>query len=43
MQDINDLIKTMVLRDLDGGIITTVTYDSNAPVEKTLQIASPST
>ena len=26
----------MVLRDLDGGHISTVSYDSNAPVEKTL-------
>ncbi len=36
-QDINDLIKSMVLRDLDGGHISAVSYDSNAPVEKTLQ------
>ncbi|HBI42550.1 MAG TPA: DUF4139 domain-containing protein, partial [Planctomycetales bacterium] len=36
-QDINDLIKSMVLRDLDGGHIAAVSYDSNAPVEKTLQ------
>ena len=35
--DINDLIKSMVLRDLDGGHISAVSYDSNAPVEKTLQ------
>ena len=27
----------MVLRDLDGGDIAAVCYDSNAPVEKTLQ------
>ena len=27
----------MVLRDLDGGHISAVSYDSNAPVEKTLQ------
>ena len=37
VQDINDLIKSMVLRDLDGGHIAAVSYDSNAPVEKTLQ------
>src|ERR1700692_3777987 len=37
VQDINDLIKSMVLRDLDGGVISTVNYDSNAPVEKTLK------
>ena len=36
VQDINDLIKSMVLRDLDGGHISAVSYDSNAPVEKTL-------
>src|SRR3954451_3869143 len=34
--DINDLIKSMVLRDLDGGHVTTVSYDSNAPIERTL-------
>src|SRR5437660_11044089 len=27
----------MVLRDLDGGHVAAVSYDSNAPVEKTLQ------
>src|ERR1700691_4708704 len=37
VQDINDLLKSMVLRDLDGGIISTVSYDSNAPVERTLK------
>ena len=37
VSDINDLIKSMVLRDLDGGHIAAVSYDSNAPVEKTLQ------
>ncbi len=36
-QDINDLIKSMVLRDLNGGHVSAVSYDSNAPVEKTLQ------
>ena len=36
-QDINDLIKSMVLRDLDGGHVSAVSYDSNAPVEKTLK------
>jgi hypothetical protein len=35
--DINDLIKSMVLRDMDGGHVSAVSYDSNAPVEKTLQ------
>ncbi len=37
VQDINDLLKSMVIRDLDGGVISTVAYDSNAPVEKTLK------
>src|SRR6266851_2367907 len=35
--DINDLLKSMVLRDLDGGHVSTVSYDSNAPVERTLK------
>jgi hypothetical protein len=37
VSDINDLLKSMVLRDLDGGHISTVSYDSNAPVERTLK------
>lgn len=37
VQDINDLLKSMVLRDLDGGHIAAVSYDSNAPAEKTLK------
>src|SRR5262249_41851986 len=36
-QDINDLIKSMTLRDMDGGHISAVSYDSNVPVERTLQ------
>jgi hypothetical protein len=35
--DINDLLKSMVLRDLDGGAIAAVSYDANAPIERTLQ------
>jgi hypothetical protein len=35
--DVNDLLKSMVLRDLDGGHVTAVSYDSNAPVERTLR------
>src|SRR5207248_11058410 len=35
--DINDLIKSMTLRDLDGGHIDAVSYQSNVPVERTLQ------
>src|SRR5579872_6165692 len=37
VENINDLLKSMVLRDLDGGVISTVSYDSNAPIEKTLK------
>ena len=37
VRDVNDLLKSMVVRDLDGGVVTTVSYDSNAPVEKTLK------
>src|SRR6266853_1723430 len=35
--DINDLIKSMVLRDLDGGAISAVSIDSSAPTERTLK------
>src|SRR5439155_21201033 len=37
VRDVNDLIKSMTLRDLDGGHVGAVSYDSNAPVERTLQ------
>src|SRR4029077_13998110 len=37
VSDINDLIKSMVPRDQDGGHISTVSYDSNAPIERTLK------
>jgi hypothetical protein len=37
VSDINDLIKSMVLRDLDGGHVAAVSYDSNAPIERTLK------
>src|SRR3954465_6294754 len=36
-QDVNDLLKSMVLRDLDGGHVSAVSYDSAAPVERTLR------
>jgi hypothetical protein len=35
--DINDLLKSMVVQDLGGGQISTVTYPSRDPVTKTLQ------
>jgi hypothetical protein len=37
VQDVNDLLKSLVVRDLGGGQVTTVAYDSHDPVEKTLQ------
>src|SRR5262245_25360103 len=37
VQDITDLLKSMVLQDLGGGLISAVSYDSQAPIEKTLQ------
>ena len=37
VQDINDLLKSMVLQDLGGGHVSAVNYDSQAPVEKTLR------
>src|SRR4051794_8275610 len=36
-QDINDLLKSMVVQDLDGGQVATVSYDSRDPIEKTLK------
>jgi len=35
--DVNDLLKSMVLQDLGGGNISTVTYGSRDPITKTLQ------
>jgi hypothetical protein len=37
VQDINDLLKSMILQDLDGGQISAVSYDSQDPLDKTLQ------
>ncbi len=34
---INDIIKSLVLRDLDGGTINAVSYASKDPIEKTLK------
>jgi hypothetical protein len=36
-ENVNDLIKSMTLRDIDGGVITAVSYESNVPVERTLK------
>src|SRR4051794_20543625 len=35
--DINDLIKSMTLQDLGGGLVSAVAYDSHDPVERTLK------
>jgi hypothetical protein len=35
--DINDLLKSLVLQDMSGGKVTTIGYDSQDPVEKTLK------
>src|SRR3954453_4069437 len=37
VQDVKDLLQSLVVRDLDGGNVSTIAYDSNAPVERTLQ------
>lgn len=34
---INDILKSLVLQDMDGGKVTTVQYPSQDPVEKTLK------
>src|SRR5690242_13227904 len=35
--DVNDLLKSMLLEDLGGGKVSTVSYDSQEPVEVTLK------
>src|SRR3954452_10231473 len=35
--DVNDLIKSLTLQDLDGGLVSAVNYDSHDPVERTLK------
>src|SRR5437762_3153237 len=35
--DINDLLKSLVVQDLGGGTVTAVTYDSRDPLTKTLK------
>src|SRR5215472_5458952 len=37
VQDINDLLKSMVLQDLGGGHISAVSYESRDPIDKTLK------
>jgi len=36
-KDINDLLKSLVVQDLDGGRVTEVTYSSRDPLTRTLQ------
>src|SRR5688572_1701728 len=40
VRDINDLLKSMVLQDLGGGKISTVSYGSKDPITRTLQTFS---
>lgn len=37
VEDINDLLKSMVVRDFNGGQVSTVTYGSRDPITKTLK------
>jgi hypothetical protein len=37
VQDVNDLLKSMVPLDRDGGQVRAVSYDSSAPLERTLK------
>jgi hypothetical protein len=37
VDDINDLLKSMILEDRGGGTISTITYGSKDPITKTLQ------
>jgi hypothetical protein len=37
VSDVNDILKSLVVEDLDGGTVRTVSYDSQEPVEKTLK------
>jgi hypothetical protein len=36
-EQINDILKSLVLQDLDGGRISTITYPSQDPLERTLR------
>src|SRR5260370_22525933 len=37
VNDVNDLLKSMILQDLDGGRISAVGYDSHDPADRTLR------
>src|ERR1051325_8109891 len=36
-EEVNDLLKSMVVQDFSGGTVSTVTYDSRDPITKTLK------
>src|SRR4051794_26014746 len=36
-EDINDLLKSLVVQDFDGGQVSTVTYGSRDPIDKILR------
>src|SRR5205085_5578863 len=36
-QQINDILKSLILQDLDGGKVNTITYPSQDPIVKTLR------
>src|SRR3954454_17298885 len=36
-EDINDLLKSLVVQDYSGGQVSTVTYGSRDPIDKTLK------
>src|SRR5512136_92112 len=36
-RNINDIIKSLILRDLDGGTVSNVTYASQDPITRTLK------
>ena len=40
VDDVNDLLKSMVVQDRDGGRVSTVTYGSKDPITKTLRTFS---
>ncbi len=37
VQDINDMLKSMVVQDLGGGQVSAISFESQAPVDKTLR------
>src|SRR5438105_7346609 len=37
VQDINDMLKSMVVQDLNGGQVSAISFESQSPVDKTLR------